>query len=280
MKKGKAKQIINMILGFLIILFIFIMLMGSTMALHLYNSFEFTFTRSISSIIRFLSARFFPLAFLALIVFLSYRIIPMEPPKWKYIIPGAIACMALHGVFSAGFSLLIGPDRYNLLYGALGMLFVLLVNVYFFFTFFLFGAQLIMVQSSSDILLFIRFRKLRSKGTKLIWPWDKLFASLPVPLKKYSSFYRKGEVVFNIGSQGLEVYYILSGNAGVYLDAECLNRIAIVGETQFFGEMELAVSEGRSASIKAETDLSVIIFPRDLFRCILQTDPDTGQNLI
>ena len=76
------------------------------------------------------------------------------------------------------------------------------------------------------------------------------------------------------------MYYIVSGKAGVYLDEECRNRIALIDENHFFGEMEFIQSEGRSASIKAETDLSVLILSRPLFRSILKNDPDTNQNLI
>ena len=217
-------------------------------------------------------------------VLVSYRIIPIDAPKWKYIISGVFICIIFHQIFAAGFSFLIRPDRYNLLYGTLGMLFLLLVNVYFFFTFFLFGAQFMMVQSFSDALLFIRFRKLKSKSTSSgispSLPWDKLFAFLPRPLEKYLGSYKKGDLIFHKGSQCQEVYFILSGNAGVYLDEKCVNKIAIIGEAHFFGEMEFTESEGRSASIKAETDLSVVILPRELFRTILRTDPETDQKLI
>jgi len=137
-----------------------------------------------------------------------------------------------------------------------------------------------MVQDFSDALLFIRFRNQKAKGTAPGLPWDRLFTSLPKPLKKYSGFFKKGEVIFCRGSQCVEVYYILSGKAGVYLEENCLNRIAFIEDNQFFGEMEFLVSEGRSASIKAETDISVIILPRELFRTILKIDHDTDQKII
>ena len=265
--------VIPLALGILIILFIFIMLMGSTIAQYFYDSFGFAFMRWISSVDHFLPV------FLSLMVLVFYRIIPARPPKWKYIIYGVLTCMIFFLIFSSLFSLLIGPDRYNLLYGALGRLFLLLVNVYFFFAFFLFGAQLIMVMGFSDALLFIQFRKQMSK-VSLVFPWKKIFVSLPSPLKKYCGFFKEGEVIFSKGSQGQEVYYILSGKVGVYLEDKCLNRVALIEDNHFFGEMEFVVSEGRTASIKAETDLSVIILPRELFRDILKTDHDTDQKII
>ena len=271
-------------LGFLIILLIFAMLLGAILVRYFLNSLESTFSGSPSRSSRPLLIRIFFLLCLAFMVLVFYRIVPMDHPKWKFIIPGALACMIFHQIFSGVFSLIVRPDHYNELYGALGNLFLLLINVYFFFTFFLFGAQLVMVQSLSDALLFIRFRKLKamltSKGTKPVLPWDWLFASLPAPLKKYSGFFKSGDVIVKRGSRDQEVYYILSGKAGVYLDDECLSRIALIDENHFFGEMEFVESEGRSASIKAETDLSVMILSRPLFRSILKSDPDTNQNLI
>jgi len=246
-------------MGLITILFIFIMLIGS---------------HPVIAEIVFLSC-------LSIGALLLYRIGPANPPKWKDIIPGVLVCMVFYFIFSVVFSLILNPDRYNLVYGALGMLFLFLVNVYFFFTFFLFGAQLIMVHASSEALLFIRFRQLH--GRPAVKPGillDKLFSSLPWPLEKYIKEYKAGDLIFCKGSLEDEVYYLLHGKAGVYLDNECLNRIALIDETNFFGEMEFSVSEGRTASIKAETDLSVILLPRDLFRSILQIDPDTDRNVI
>ena len=269
-------------LALIIILFIFIMLLGSKPALDFFDSINLGFAAFLRSIVLLIPGWALFLVCLGFAALLFYRIGPDNPPKWKDIIPGALACMIFYGVFSAGFSLIINPDRYNLLYGALGMLFLFLVNVYFFFMFFLFGAQMIMVQAASEALLFIRFRQLhgRPAGTPGFMLLDKLFSSPPWPLEKYIREYKEQDLIFRKGSMEDEVYYLLSGKAGVYLDDECRNRIAFINEANFFGEMEFAVSDGRTASIKAETDLSAMLLPRELFRSILQIDPDTDRNVI
>ena len=268
-------------LGFLIITFIFVMLLGSTLALDFFGAMDFPLAASLYSIIYVLSAGDLSLAFLFLLVLVSYRFVPVNHPKWKNVIPGALTCMVFYVLFILIFSLIISPDRYNLLYGALGSLFLFLLNVYFFFYFFLFGASFIMVQGASNALLFIRFRQHHNKDLsskrKLL---DNLFASVPWPLEKYISEFKEGDLVFARGSMDREVYYVLTGKAGVYLDDECLQRIAFIEEKHFFGELEFVVEEGRSASIKAETDLLVIVLPRVLYRQILQIDPDTDRSII
>ena len=266
-------------LGILTIIFIFTILLGFRLVLNLYQSLEFLSTGAFPPIMTHLIQLLF-LVLLALLALAAYRFAPANPPKLKNIIPGVLACILFYRIFTAVFAFIIDPGRYNLLYGTLGRLFLFLVNVYFFFTFFFFGAQLIQMLDISDALLFTRFRKVHSKRIAPSSLVDKIFASLPGPLNKYSVLYKKGDFVFSKGSQGKETYYVLSGEAGVYLDDKCQNRIALIDETHFFGEMAFIASEGRAASIKAETDLSVLSLPPELFHIILQIDPDTDQSLI
>jgi membrane protein len=264
----------------LIILYIFIIIFGSQTAkvvsilpdIPAFSSFSF---RALM-----LPVRVVYFASLPLITLAAYRSASSKSIKWKYLISGVITCVIPYEIFARVFMLLVKPDRYNLLYGTMGMLFLFLVNVYFFFFFFFFGAQLAVVMDSTDALIFTRFRQLHSRNVPPKSPLNKLFSSSIGVLKKYIKIYKQGEVIFRLGSPGKEVYYILNGDVGVYLDNECQNRISAIGRTHFFGEMENSPAEGRSATIKAETDLSVMILPYELFRKVLKSDPDTDQKLI
>ena len=269
-------------LGLFAMFVIFITLLGLRFAVGLYNSTGFS-SLSIFAPVLILSARIFLMLALALMALAAYRFFPANPPKVKTIIPGVLACIIFFRIFTAAFSLIINPDRYNLLYGTLGRLFLFLVNVYFFFVFFFFGAQLIHALSVSEALLFARFRQVHSMSLPSKSLFDRAFAALPGSLKKYVSFFKKDDTVFAMHSQGHEVYYILSGKAGVYLDSEGRSKVAVVDEMNFFGEMSSFASDskgGRAASIKAETDLSVLVLPPALFHAILQVDPNTDKSLI
>ena len=269
-------NVVTLGFGIFIMFIVFITLLGFRLALHLYIPplFSFLLIKALYSI------HVIILTILAILALTAYRFVPPKPPKMKNIIHGALVCMILFVSFAAGFSLLINPDRYNFLYGTLGRLFLFMVNVYFFFVFFFFGAQVIKVLENSDALLFSQFRKFHSKQALHGSLLYKLFSTLPLSLKKYTRVYKKDELVYARKNQGQEVYYILSGNAGVYIDKECSNRIAFIEEAEFFGQMEYFLSETRAASVKAETDLSVIILPPELFNTIMQIDPDTEKNNI
>jgi membrane protein len=266
-------------IGLFAMFIIIIALIGMRTAIIFFNSFEFVSKTAIAPFLDFAARAFFMFS-LALLAMAAYRFYPKRRQRFKYILVGALVCIIFYRIFAAGFALIINPNRYNLLYGTLGRLFLFLVNIYFFFVFFFFGGQLINILSLSDAMLFIRLRQVYSKGKQSDTYFDKLYATLTKPLKKYYAFYKEGDPVFSINSHGKEVYYILSGKAGVYLDKEFKNKISIINEHNFFGEMASITSDERAASIKAETDLSVLILPPGLFREILHLDPNIDQSLI
>lgn len=226
------------------------------------------------------STRLYFLIGITALVMAAYRFFPANPPELKKIIPGVLVCIILQGLFASVFSNSIDPDRYNLLYGTLGRLFLFLMNIYFFFAFFFLGAQLTKTLSAFDAFLFIRFRQVHSSGKKPKTIFEKIFSSAKGALGKYEESYKEGANIFTRDSTGQEVYYILSGTAGVYRDKKFQNRVAVVGEGSFFGEMASITKDGRAASIKAESDITVLTLPPDLFSLILDMDPDTDQHLI
>ena len=266
-------------MGLLAMFIIIITLIGLRAGILLLNSIEFISSSAITPFLN-IAARFIFMFSLALLATAAYRLFPAKHPRFKYILIGVLACIIFYQIFAAGFGLIINPDRYNLLYGTLGRLFLFLVNIYFFFVFFFFGGQLIKVLDFSDAMLFIRLRQAYLKGDQPKNVFDKLFATLTKPLKKYQTFYKEGEPIFIKDSHGKEVYYILSGKAGVYYDKNFQKRVSFINEYNFFGEMASITSDERAASIKAETDLSVLILPPVLFRMILKLDPNIDQSLI
>ena len=292
-----------LVLSFIIILFMFISLLGSKLTVYFHNFIGFPVFGPINSLLLVLPVRVFLIVYLPLMTLVAYRFVPPVPPKMKHVIPGTIICIIFYRLFSTAFSLIIGPDRYNLLYGTLGRLFLFLINIYFFFWFFFYGAQMIMTLHHSDTLLFIRYRyahykkinselldknnlpsnflgHLKSLPRLPVVVRDMLFRNIPDPLKKTLRTYKEGTTVFPKGSKGHSVYYIISGNAGVYLDTELQNRIATVKPGYFFGITEIITPEGRANSLKAETDLTVMKLPAGLFHNIIKMDPETDQNIM
>jgi membrane protein len=229
-----------------------------------------------------LAARLVPAVGLGLLSYCTYRMIPARAPGRLPALWGTLSGIILFEITSFLLHLFLDELRYNFLYGALGNLIILLGDVYFFFYFYFFGAQAAFVIDSFDALLFSRFRQVRAE--KPAFPnllERKLFASAAGRLERYVREFKEGETIFTRGEDSREVYYLLSGEAGVYLeDEEGSAAISLVGPGSFFGETAPLLSEPRGATVRAVRDTVTLVLPPRLFTGILASDTTMDRALI
>jgi membrane protein len=219
-----------------------------------------------------------------LLIYWAYRLALRAPQNKKDAFSGTLVCVFLYFPVSFFLQLIMHPGRYSFLYGAFGNLIMFMVNMYFFFVFFFFGAEFANVSSCFAALFFSKFRKFNGFPAKKIdSPKYRLFNSPENPLTRYFRTYKKGDIVIQKNEKNREVYYLRSGSVGVFLDetAEAENReIAVITEDNFFGEMEYLSAKKRTATIRANTDITVIAFPPEVFRQILSLDPAADIELV
>jgi membrane protein len=213
-------------------------------------------------------------ALLACFVFCAYFFVPMRTIKVSAALVGCLICIVCYALIFQSAHLIWNPAVYRIRYGALSDIVLLLVNVYFFFTFFYMGAQMAFVIEHFDALLFSRLAQ--TKPVKA-GAFQALFASTRGPLSKYLHTYKAGEEVFHEGSDSKEVYYILKGQAAVFLDER---QVAVIESGAFFGEMGHILDERRSATLKAHTDMETLVLSPLLFEEVLRNDPDIDKRVI
>jgi len=94
--------------------------------------------------------------------------------------------------------------------------------------------------------------------------------------------FRKGEVIFIEGDAGENMYIVLKGKFGVYINsfADFPVCIADIGPGAFFGEMSLIDGWNRSATIITEEDGMVIAVGKDKFALLLGKSPDIAGRLL
>ena len=208
-----------------------------------------------------------PLLMAGLFVLAGYTLVPAKAPKRSAALIGTLCCIGFFSAFFLILQFIFNAEHYYFIYGTMGSLLILLVNVYFFFILFYVGAELTFVIDSLDALLLSRF----IQGAR----W---FASVNGALRKYIRSYEKGAVLFSRGELSQEVYYVLSGDAAVYLDEGVM--LALVGQGKLLGEMGSFLSESRSATVKAHTDLKVLVIPSPLFQDVLRFSHDADKKVI
>ena len=88
--------------------------------------------------------------------------------------------------------------------------------------------------------------------------------------------FNKGEVIIREGDTGKSFFRLLEGKAGVYTDYEKKEpfRLAILEAGEFFGEMAILEAYPRSATIVAETKVTVVEIPEAGMNSYFNENPD------
>jgi CRP/FNR family cyclic AMP-dependent transcriptional regulator len=105
----------------------------------------------------------------------------------------------------------------------------------------------------------------------------------PIMLKSdLGKHYEDGEIIIQQGETGDSLYVILEGQVEVILLQEAgARRLAVLGEGDFFGEMEIFdASSARSASIRALGPARILTVDKKTLLKRLQEDPSLALHFL
>ena len=289
-----TNTLITLAIEAVVLIFILVAIFSSRTALWFYRTFHFL---PDFSILRFLMSqagmKFSSILMLGLFSFLAYLFVPVNYPRKLSALQGAILCTFAYSCISLFLDFILDISKYNFLYGTLGTIIVLLVNVFFFFSFFLFGAQFAFVTDAFDALFFSKLRQItfvpdKERKSEKIAPnriisrlLHKLYFPHDGKMTKYFRFYEKGSTIFTQGDSSVDIYYLLEGEVEVLISSsQDDNSAGIIKAGSFFGEMGHLLSEDRSATIKAKTDVTVFVLSPSLFDAVLKYDTNLDRNII
>jgi CRP-like cAMP-binding protein len=264
-----------------VLISVMLMIFFSRSARHIYGVFDSLPVISFlfSTLSRY-NIHFAFLFLLALAFYLICRYSIANGPSRRSALWGSLCCVLSCAAMFRLLAMLVNKTRNNFLYGTLGALVTLLAEVFFFFLIFFFCAQLASVLDSFDALLFMKLHKARAKKKRpeLL---DKLFFSAEGRLQKYFRSYKSGMTIFSRKESGEDVFYLLEGDVEVYmLSDDSGEKPVILHAGDFFGEMGHLLSENRTATVKAGTDVSVLALPPVLFDTMLKYDTAMGMTIM
>ena len=282
------ENLVTLAIEFVVLVVMLVAILGSRMALDLYEAagvfqgaafMRFVVSLSGSGAFRLVAMFFF--------LYLVYILIPVNPPRKLAAFWGSVFCSVVYGTATTLMDTLLRQPRYNFIYGALGELVIVLVGVYIFFLCFFLGCQLAAVSNSFDALLFLRLRETRNAQAgdgKALGPRiaRAFFYDAGGRLGKYRRSYSKGETVMSKGDTEKDVYFLLEGEVDVLLPSKLgADRSAgVLKAGSFIGEMGYLLSEGRTATIRAKTDVFALALPPALFGEILGHDTELDKSII
>jgi membrane protein len=199
-----------------------------------------------------------PYLITALFFIVVYRLIPTTKIRLSVAIVGSAIFALLTEIAKQFFTWYIANyTRYNVIFGSLEAVVILVVGVFYIALIFLFCAEIMSSYQRSDMLLLER-AMLKPHKTHLKID-ERLF-------KKFGRAYPDGSVIFNEGDTGQEMYYILSGRVCLEKDAcQVKKLLAEMGPGQYFGEMAVLINAPRTASARTLEDSHLAVIDGGTF---------------
>lgn len=216
--------------------------------------------------------RFAPNAIIFVFLVFVYYFTPRIRPRLRQSVSSAAACTLSFSVVQFVFSSFVNMTRYNLIYGILSNVIVLLLEVYLFFALFLFFAQYQYISQFLDNYLLSRLYLLPPYGAPAIS--DQIERLLFINPSHFNSLYGKTApaktVLFKRGEKSTELYYLISGTVHLTLE----NQVIELTGGNLFGEFSSIAGGKRTATATAVKEIEYLQIPAQLFRDTVEVDPE------
>ncbi|MFA6937019.1 MAG: YhjD/YihY/BrkB family envelope integrity protein [Treponema sp.] len=221
-----------------------------------------------------------PIILIWLITMLFYKEGSGSKPTWALCAITSGGCAFCFWVFQRLMGLFINVNRYNLLYGVLSNVIVLLIEVYFFFMLFLFFAQYIFVFQFFDILLLGELYVLPDRDdTSVMSTVKRLLFIRPDYLmnKDVNVIHRKkGEYIYRSEDTDTCAYYISRGTVEIIRK----NNLTFIDRGKFFGEESCILNDSRNEDAKVHTDVELVKISGDTFLALLEKNPEASRKAL
>ncbi len=161
------------------------------------------------------------------------------------------------------FSLFLSSSHsYGYLFGGMKNTFISIGWLYYSFVVFLFGTELISTLHKSDVLL-LRNLFIDHEKNNLNYIRQLYF--------RYGKRFNKGEIVFKIGQDGNDFYYIANGKVGLYFKDQACKELA---PGDYFGEIAIFAGSGYIANaIVSSESAELLVINADLIRMLISNEP-------
>lgn len=168
--------------------------------------------------------------------------------------------------------------RYNLVYGILGNVIVLILEVYTFFLLFLYWAQFLYVTQFYESFLISRIYLLpTANDPNLINRFErKIFRQPELFYRKYSTAYSAGETIYAQGDDSQDLFYIWDGH--LHMDTD--GQKAKLSDGHIFGEIESISGGKRKSTVTATTHCVLLKIPESIFLETLEVDGELSRQAL
>jgi membrane protein len=222
----------------------------------------------------------FGFAMLWALLFAAYWRLPRRHPPARdaawFALFAAASLTLLFALFGAFFKL----ENYNNLYGALGGVVFVLIGGYFAFLLLYLWAQALYAWGKADITALEKlFLAGHGEGASKLE--DYVFGDTHRLLEKYGQIHPAGHVLIEEGAEDRTAYFLYAGRAVATKRTDAgERRLGELAEGQLFGEMAYLLSEPRTASVVADTEITVLALPPRIMEELMQHSAPLARRII
>ena len=198
-----------------------------------------------------------------------YRIIPTARVSLGNALAGSAVFALLMEAAKYFFTWYISRyTRYNVIFGSLETVVVLVLWVFYVAIILLFCAELISSYQRRDLLLVEKvFLKTSSRRLKTD---DRLF-------RKFGRVFPEGSYVFREGDTSRSLFYVMGGRIRLEKEAGRIRKpLAEIGPGAYFGEMAALIEAPRTASAVAAEDSRLAVIGSDTLRDVLRESSEVS----
>ncbi len=171
-------------------------------------------------------------------------------------------------------------EKYQAVYGALGGVVFILIGAYFACMAFYFWAQFLYALSKVDVAALEKLF-LGGAGTGANTLESIVFARSNRLLAKYGRNYAAGETLIKEGETSCEAFFLYAGKAAVFKnfpDGE--KRLMALDEGNLLGEMAYLLNEPRTASVRAESEVTALVLPPAMLEDLMHYSAPLSRRII
>jgi len=203
---------------------------------------------------------------------ITYRTASGTKPSPLLCLCAAAGCIVTFWITVRIMSIFLDFDKYNLIYGVLSHLIVLMLEVFVFFILFLLFAEAIYVVQYLDLLLLGELYLLPEKEAKDLFSIfrRKLFIRPDYLMRKDMNLIRctQGQTIFSASDTSTDVYYVAQGRVRI----QSGNSVTYFGRGGFFGELACILNKERGADAVADCNSELVRIDGDKFRLLIEQD--------
>jgi membrane protein len=214
------------------------------------------------------------------LLYLVLRRMPLRrPPVFPTFVVSGLAMLTL-GLLYFGFGHFYRVENYQAVYGALGGVVFILIGAYLACMAFYFWAQFLYALTKVDVAALEKlFLGSAGKGANKLE--SIVFARANRLLARYGHTFGDGETLIREGDASREAFFLYSGKVGLFKDIGGQEkRLGELGEGELFGEMAYLLNEKRTATVRAEGDVTALVLPPEMLEELMRYSAPLARRII